>query len=141
MILIRYDITLDANINSIPQIRDMLEQLMVSSRFNECEILEAQLALEEACTNIVMYAYPSGGGTIYISMEVTCDILKIDIIDHGVPFDTASHVAKLPVGKIEDRPVGGMGIYLIKNLMDNVSYERRGEMNALHLSKAKDDKG
>lgn len=141
MHVMKYDVTMKANISSIPQIRDMLGQIMVSSSFSQHEILEAQLALEEACTNIIMYAYPSGDGMIYISAEVKCGILKIDIIDQGVPFDTASYVAILPAGKLEDRPVGGMGIYIIRKLMDEISYERREGLNFLHLTKRLYDKG
>jgi serine/threonine-protein kinase RsbW len=114
----------------------MLEKIMTSSGFSKHEVLEAQLALEEACTNIIMYAYPSGDGTICVSVEAADGVLKIIIVDHGVAFDTENHEAVLPVGRLEDRPVGGMGIYIIKRLMDKVSYERRDEKNILRLLKS-----
>jgi serine/threonine-protein kinase RsbW len=124
-----------AELRSIPQIKNMLERIMTSSGFSEHEVLEAQLALEEACTNIIMYAYPSGDGMIYVSVEAADGVLKITIVDQGVPFDTENHAAVLPTGRLEDRPVGGLGIYIIKRLMDEVSYERRDGKNILRLIK------
>ncbi|MFB3765367.1 MAG: ATP-binding protein [Methanotrichaceae archaeon] len=133
--LVRKDITVKASLDSIPQIRDMLERVMISSRFSKCEILEAQLALEEVYTNIALYAYPSGDGNVRISSEVDGDMLIIDIEDSGVPFDIVCHKTKLPSGKAEDWPIGGIGIYLIKNLMNDVSYQRIDGKNILRLTK------
>jgi serine/threonine-protein kinase RsbW len=113
----------------------MLERIMTSSGFSQHEVLQAQLALEEACTNIIMYAYPSGDGTIYVSAKTAGGVLKIDIVDQGVPFDTENYEAVLPAGRLEDRPVGGMGIYIIRKLMDEVSYERCDGKNILRLIK------
>jgi serine/threonine-protein kinase RsbW len=124
-----------AELSSIPPIKNMLGRIMTSSGFSQHEVLQAQLALEEACTNIIMYAYPSGDGMIYVSVEVIDGVLRINIVDEGVPFDTENHEAVLPMGRLEDRPAGGMGIYLIRKLMDEVSYERRDGKNILRLIK------
>jgi serine/threonine-protein kinase RsbW len=126
---------MSAELIRIPEIKDILEEIMTSSGFGRHAVLEAQLALEEACTNVIMYAYPSEDGMINVSAEVTDGVLMIEIVDQGVPFDAANHETVLPTGGPEDRPVGGMGIYLIRRLVDEVSYERRDGKNILHLTK------
>lgn len=134
----RFDITLHANMASIQQIRDLLEGIMASSKFSPREILEAQLAAEEACTNIVSYAYPLGEGKIHIASEVKGDMLIIDIEDSGVPFDIVHYKAELPFGEAKDRKIGGLGIYLIRRLMNDLFYQRKDGKNMLRLTKIHD---
>lgn len=137
--LLRHDIELKANLASIPQIRDMLGEIMASSKFSQREILEAQLAVEEACTNIALYAYPSSDGTVDVTFEVNGDGLIIDIEDSGLPFDAVRHKAELPSGEAKDRKIGGLGIYLIKRLMNDISYQRKDGKNMLRLTKIHSD--
>lgn len=132
---LKNDITLKADMASIPQIREMLRQIMASSKFSQREILEAQLAVEEACTNIALYAYPLGEGLIRIVSEVNGDKLTIDIEDSGLPFDAVSHKAELPSGEAKDLKIGGLGIYLMRRLMNDISYQRKDGKNMLRLTK------
>lgn len=78
--------------------------------------------MEEACTNIIKYAYPSGTGKITISCELLDNSLVITIRDKGVPFDPASVPLPDLEAEMEKRQVGKLGLHLIRNLMDDVSY-------------------
>ena len=94
------------------------------------------LALEEAVVNVINYAYPEGTvGDVIIDAAVTESAITFTIIDNGKPFDpTASAEVDINAG-VEDRPVGGLGIHLVRQIMDEVRYERRGEKNVLILTK------
>ena len=104
------------------------------------------LAVEEAVVNVINYAYPHGTqGSISIMMESRQDVLKVVIKDRGKPFDPTK-VAEADVSSdAEHRIIGGLGIFLIKRMMDKMDYERtpdgynllRLEKNINHLTTSK----
>lgn len=104
--------------------------------FGQREVLEVQLAVEEACTNIVLHAYEGRAGFICVSIGVEEDKLKIMIEDDGPPFDPTEHMAlhRLTNDDI-DSSVGGWGIGLIRVLIDEITYERCHGKNILCLVK------
>jgi serine/threonine-protein kinase RsbW len=98
--------------------------------------MNLNLVLEEAVTNIIFYAFPQGGlHSIEIALSVYEQELTITIMDDGIPFDPtlkAEPDTNLPV---DQRPIGGLGIFLIRKIMDNVSYNRQENKNILTLKK------
>jgi anti-sigma regulatory factor (Ser/Thr protein kinase) len=87
--------------------------------------MSLNLALEEAVSNVIMYAYPKGSdGLVDIEAIIRKKELEFIISDNGTPFDpTAAPEADITLD-VEDRPVGGLGIFLVKNIMDVVKYTR-----------------
>jgi anti-sigma regulatory factor (Ser/Thr protein kinase) len=78
--------------------------------------------VEEACTNIIKYAFPEETGKITISCELTDNNLVITIRDKGIPFNpTSVPLPDLEVA-MENRQIGKLGLHLIRNLMDDVNY-------------------
>jgi anti-sigma regulatory factor (Ser/Thr protein kinase) len=94
------------------------------------------LALEEAVTNVIVYAYPDGiDGLVDIEAYIREDHLEFIISDSGKPFDpTAAPQADVTLG-VEDRKIGGLGIYLVRNIMDTVSYRYENGKNILTMIK------
>lgn len=94
------------------------------------------LVLEEALSNVIFYAFDKQGGEeIEIVFLFDEKQLKIVISDGGKAFDPTLEVdPDISLG-VEERPVGGLGIYLIRKLMDEVSYSRVEEKNVLSLVK------
>jgi anti-sigma regulatory factor (Ser/Thr protein kinase) len=97
-------------------------------------IRDIELAAEEALVNVCHYAYPAGGGEV----EVTCRLeaqhrFIIEIADRGVPFDPLSLMAPELTSDIAKRQVGGLGVFLMRKLMDEVTYSREGDQNILRL--------
>jgi anti-sigma regulatory factor (Ser/Thr protein kinase) len=129
------EITVAATIEQIPVISDFIERLMSNAGFDSRKILEVQLALEEACTNVAKYAYPGKDGTIHIVARVHGDRLVLIIEDDGIPFDPTTHTVTLSQAGTKDRPVGGLGIHLIRCYVDGMSFEFRDGKNALTLLK------
>ena len=98
--------------------------------------MSLNLAMEEAVVNVIDYAYPSGTtGNINITAEANEERLKFIINDNGIPFDpTAKAEADITLS-VEDRPIGGLGIHLVRKIMDSINYERTEGKNVLTLRK------
>jgi serine/threonine-protein kinase RsbW len=108
---------------------------MAACRFSHHETLELELAVEEACTNIVLHAYRGHPGSIRISVKASADHLEITIEDYGPPFDPTVH--KVQEHSIDEIPIGLWGIPIMRALVNGISYERRDGKNILRLSKGK----
>ncbi len=98
--------------------------------------MKLDLALEEAVANVILYAYPGQTDqSVEIDLERRGELLTLRITDSGIPFDpTAREEPDLSLGA-EERPIGGLGIFLVRQLMDSVEYERRDNRNILTMQK------
>ena len=98
--------------------------------------MKLQVAMEEMVTNVIFYAYPEGtSADITLTAESDGKELTFVLSDTGKPFDpTTKEDADLDVSPM-DREQGGMGILIVKNIMNEVSYQRLGEMNQLTMKK------
>jgi len=85
-------------------------------------ISEVQTAVDEACTNIVKYAYSEQGGAIIVICERQDNDFIVTIKDNGKPFDPSSVPLPDLDADLDKRKIGGLGIYFMKKLMDDVSY-------------------
>lgn len=95
-----------------------------------------QVALDELLSNTVKAGFPSGEtGHIEAAFKVMDDTLEIDLSDDGIPFDPLARADPDTEASLEARPIGGLGIYFVKRLMDSVSYEHEGGQNRLRLRK------
>ncbi len=94
-----------------------------------------QLACEEALVNVINYAYPDKDGELEIAFDNKPDALEIQISDSGIPFDPLALAAPDITAPMEERKIGGLGIYMIRKLMDQVSYKRENDRNVLTLIK------
>lgn len=98
--------------------------------------MKLQVAMEEMVTNVIFYAYPEGT-TADISLTAESDDHEVTFVlsDSGKPFDpTAKEDADTETNPM-DREQGGMGILIVKNIMNEVSYQRLGETNQLTMKK------
>ena len=94
------------------------------------------LAIEEVVTNCIEYGYDDDDEhTIVIVLSISDGKLIMDVIDDGHPFDPLSQPAPNFSLDVQDRPIGGLGIYLLRKLADHISYERRDGTNRLTLTR------
>lgn len=133
----KHELTVAAAKEQIPIISEFIANLMTASGFDPQKMFEVQLAAEEACTNIALYAYPERKGCIHIDAEVEEDRLELAIADEGIPFDPTARDTSISVANVEQRPIGGLGIALMKASVDGLSYELRDGKNILRLIKNK----
>lgn len=131
----RFELTVQASKEQIPVISEFIADSMAAFGFDAEKMLEVQLAAEEACTNITMYAYPDGEGCINIAIEIIGDHLELTIADNGAPFDPTAKKVAISKADVEHRPIGGLGIALTRAMVDEVSYEFRDGKNVLRLIK------
>jgi serine/threonine-protein kinase RsbW len=99
-------------------------------------VFEINLALDELFTNIISYGFNDRSEhAIQVCIAADDGMLTITVEDDGIPFDPIARAEPHLPGTIEDCTVGGLGIYLIKNLMDDVCYRRTQGKNVLTLKK------
>lgn len=97
---------------------------------------QLQLSVEEAVVNVIDYAYPKGtDGDVTVKMMWDGKSLRIVIVDEGVMFDPTLVEAADTTLSAEERQIGGLGIYLVRELMDTINYEREEGKNILTLIK------
>ena len=97
------------------------------------------LALEEAFVNICHHAYIDGAGDIEISCQLENEAFVLEIADKGKSFDMLSLPAPDTTLDIEDRPIGGLGILLIRTLSNSADYRRDDDRNVLRMVFAERD--
>lgn len=94
------------------------------------------VSVDEAVSNAIAHGYPEGRrGEIAVRLCRRPDSVVLEIEDDGLPFDPLQAPAPDLTVPLEQRPIGGLGIHLIRNLMDDVSYARRKGRNVLKLVK------
>jgi len=124
------------DIQQIPQLAGFVKSIAEEKHLDQSQAMYLNLALEEAVTNVIMYAYPKGAdGLVDIEAIIRKDSIDFLVIDSGKPFDpTAVPMAdtELP---LESRPIGGLGIFLVKKIMTSVHYERKDGKNILSMTK------
>ncbi len=99
-------------------------------------IFAFETAVDEASTNVVKYAYGGQGGFFQISCALDGSEITVSIKDHAGKFDPASVPAPEVDSALEDRKVGGLGIYMMRKMMDRVEYSfTEGQGNRLLLVK------
>jgi len=104
----------------------------VSFGLSDKRILEVELALEEALVNVFQNAYPEGNGLVEVRVgSRNTNEFIIEIVDEGIPFDPLARPDPDITQGIEDRAIGGLGIFLVKDMIDHVGYRREGTMNIL----------
>jgi sigma-B regulation protein RsbU (phosphoserine phosphatase) len=92
--------------------------------------------MEEAVVNVMNYAYPSGTyGELSITAQSNDIRLKFVIIDNGTPFDPTTHKEVDTTLSAEERGIGGLGIHLVREIMDSINYERINGQNILRSAK------
>lgn len=99
-------------------------------------IFQLNLALDELFTNIVSYAYKDKNTHwIKFSLSQTNNTLVICVEDTGAPFDPVSIEIPQPNTAVEDCRIGGLGLHLIRKMMDDVAYERQRGKNIITMKK------
>jgi anti-sigma regulatory factor (Ser/Thr protein kinase) len=99
-------------------------------------IFNINLSLDELITNIINYGYrDQHEHRIHIDLRVTETEVVVELKDDGIPFNPLEKPCPDVNQGLDDRPVGGLGIYLVRNLMDQVEYRRTGAQNVLTMKK------
>ena len=131
------EITIKSDSTEIPAVSASLEEVMHTHGFSTDDILDTQLAVEEAITNIINHGYKNTIGEIIISCRINLDLTEIRIRDNAPRFDPLSLPEPKLEGTIQDRKIGGLGVFLIRQVMDEISYQYENGQNILVMIKRK----
>lgn len=127
-------LTLPNEIEAIHQLSEFIDGFCEEIGIGMDVCSRLNLAVEEAVVNVISYAYPKGTtGYVDIEMEVDHDILTVVISDTGVPFDPTKKADADITLSVEERPIGGLGIHLVRKIMDEVTYDYADHKNILTL--------
>ncbi|PKP19824.1 MAG: hypothetical protein CVU04_05175 [Bacteroidetes bacterium HGW-Bacteroidetes-20] len=135
------NLTLLNDISQISLLQSFIDEVGEEIGLEKSLVLKLNLALEEAVSNIILYAYPKEmGKKIMVSVALKNNDLIFTITDTGIPFDpTLSENPNIEISA-EERPIGGLGIFLIKQIMNEVTYTRIHDINVFTMKKKIDQK-
>ena len=125
-----YSLVMRNDIQQIPTLAEWIEMIGLPQELN----MPINLALEEAVSNVMLYAYPGKSGQVLVECDKS-DKLVFTISDSGVPFDPTQQEDPDVTQSAEERPIGGLGIFLVRQIMDDIRYERKDDKNILTLIK------
>lgn len=123
-----------AEINELDNVLAWVEGEMENSMVSPRVIMPFLVAVEEIFVNVAHYAYKGETGDVDIEFKIT-DKASITFTDAGVAFDPLAKVDPDITASAEDRPIGGLGIYMVKKSMDGVEYNRIDGKNVLRFWK------
>ncbi|MBQ3733586.1 MAG: SpoIIE family protein phosphatase [Bacteroidales bacterium] len=129
-----FTLTLTNDINELNRLEPFLEDFFNKNSLDPSLLSSLDLALEEALANVIMYAYPEGEkGEVTLTANVADNAICMEIKDKGMPFNPLQQQeANLDV-PLKERQIGGLGIHLIKEIMDEVTYAYENGHNVLQM--------
>ena len=129
-------ITLPNDVQEVPRLNEFVDSVCEVAELDMSTTLKLNLAIEEAVVNVMNYAYPAGTqGQVVIDAKVSDMSLEFVISDSGTPFDPTAKKEVDTTLSAEERGIGGLGIHLVRQIMDSISYDRINGMNVLTLRK------
>lgn len=131
-----YQINISASTRNLSEVRDFITDHAESYGFVEDQIADIRLAVDEAVTNIIKHAYQNDTSKeINITLKFSANQLCILLTDTGKTFEFETYELPNIKNQIKQKKRGGMGVYLIHSLMDNVTYTRKGQKNRMTMCK------
>lgn len=130
------EIKISNDLKEIAILADFVEELCSELGLPAETVMNINLALEEAVANVIMYAYPSSERQdILLKVSAIDNQLVFLLTDKGCSFDP-TQVEDVDVTlSIDERPIGGLGIFLIRSIMNEISYQRLDGENRLTMKK------
>ena len=127
---------IENQIGELSSLADKIDELAEEWELSPALAMNMNLVIEEAVSNIIFYAFNDDNKhEIRISISLENSSLTIKIIDDGIPFNPLAQQQPNITLPAEERPVGGLGIFLISQIMDEMNYARQKNQNILTLIK------
>ena len=128
------ELEIENRLGEIPNAIKRFEEFAVEHDLRPAVRRSISLVLDELLNNTISYAYPDvGNHTISVRGELMLDRLVVTISDDGIPFNPFSRATPDTKLSIEDREIGGLGMHLVRNLMNEALYTRRADHNEVTL--------
>lgn len=126
-----------AKMDNLDSLMDFFRNFVQQHSFTDEQLMKLELAFEEIVVNVINYAYPNND---IQDVEVKCcsndnERLNVTVIDDGMAYNPLEKEDPDIAASIDDRPIGGLGVYLAKQIMDEIRYSREDNQNRLVLIK------
>jgi len=127
-----------AKFDYLDEIRDFVGEIARKGGFGSKEVYNIQLATDEAASNIIEHAYEGvRNGVLELSCGIQGNAIVIVLVDHGEPFDPSEIPMPDLKADLSERKIGGLGIFLMRKLMDEVHYDSQPGKNSNTLTMIK----
>lgn len=134
----KYSISVQASTRHLAKVRNFVAQHAAKQGFSKQDVADIRLAVDEAYTNIIKHSYKNDSDqTVDIKLGYDDDVFWIALLDEGQSFDVSRYKEPDVEQKIKQKKRGGVGVYLIKKLMDEVTYEQENDTNIITMTKNK----
>ena len=135
---IKRSIILPNDVQEVPQLAAFVEEFCESCGVDMSTTMSLNLAIEEAVVNVMDYAYPAGTvGDVHVDAQCEDGQLTFVLRDKGTPFDPTKAENVDTTLSAEQRPIGGLGIHLVRTIMDEIEYSYTDGQIVLTLRKNK----
>ncbi|MBQ3105696.1 MAG: ATP-binding protein [Lachnospiraceae bacterium] len=130
-------LTLPAVIENLDRVLSFAEDYLIRAGCPAKKLMQFQIAVEEVYVNIAHYAYEEAGGTATVELDTAREPARVSItfIDSGKPYNPLEKEDPDITLPVQERQIGGLGVYMVKKLMDEVTYEYRDGRNILVITK------
>lgn len=133
-----YSISVQASTEHLAEVRNFVAKHASDFGFKKQDVADIRLAVDEAYTNIIKHAYKNDKHkSVDIELGYNSSEFWISLLDTGDAFDPNNYSKPDVRQKIKEKKRGGVGVYLIKKLMDSVEYNTDGSVNEIRMSKKK----
>lgn len=131
------ELVIDATDNNLDKVIAFIEEQLEAVNCPMKTVMQMEIAVEEIFVNIAHYAYNPTIGTAKIRTEITENPLAMTVtfIDNGVPYDPLAKEDPDITLSAEEREIGGLGIFMVKKSMDDMTYEFKDKQNILSITK------
>jgi len=130
-------IILKNKIEELSQLVPFIESFFEQEQLPSTQMFQINLALDEIVTNVINYAYPGNEKHEFcVEMSHADGEIVVEVRDSGVAFDPTQQPVADTTLSVEERPIGGLGITIVREMMDSVTYKREDGENILTLKKS-----
>ena len=131
------EMTVDAAVENIPAVTAFVEEQLEQYNCPMKAQMQIDIAIDELFSNIAQYAYTPNTGKATVRVEVTENPMTVIItfIDNGIPYDPLAKADPDITLSADDREIGGLGVFMVKKSMDDISYEYKDGQNILKIKK------
>ena len=131
------EITLNATVDNVEKVTEFVNEQLERIGCPAKAIAQIDIAIDELFSNIAFYAYSPEVGPATVRVDVEEDPVSVTItfMDRGVPFNPLKKADPDTSLSAEERKIGGLGIFMVKKSMDNISYEYKDGKNILRIQK------
>lgn len=131
-----YSFDIPSSKNKLRKMRKFVTDVLTKHSVSDIEINMMVLAVDEVCANIIIHGYPSGEESkVRLDIDFKDGGIWFEIIDHGNAFDIVNYQEPMLEDLIKNKNKGGIGIMLVKKIMDDIQFKSSSSRNTLKLFK------